>query len=175
MVEAPHSMRNSAQAVKTDAAFSLVNSPPQRPRLQKIRLLQADGASRVGRTPGLAFRRANRGNLLRQTHFHQVPGLAPLEQAQSAMLHKPAHRLSHSIKTEANTSGEPLDRKPQSDLPFQSAMPHQAPIDHAVHSGEVQLRGEQVLALFPDLYGVGFLSFHGLNPGRKCRLGAAET
>src|SRR5258708_17850030 len=44
----------------------------------------------------------------------------------------------------------------------------------AVYGGQAQAGEEKVLQLFPDLFGVGFPGFHGLDPGWKCRLDTAE-
>jgi hypothetical protein len=117
---------------------------------------------------------ASRANLLGQPNFDHVTGFAAFHQAQNVLLNKPPHRITHGAAAQAKMSRQPQNRKPQLRLPFQVAVPKKVGINGAVYDRQAQTWHQNVFQVFPDLFGVGFLGFHGLNPGRKCRLGAAE-
>jgi len=162
MIQASHPNGNSAQAVKTGATFSLVNSAPQRSSLQKIHLVEVNCGSQVGRSKDFDSVRADGRNLLRQTHKDQVTSFAPFEQAQRPMLDQSAYRLPHRVPTKAKAPGRPFDRKTQPDLSFQSAVTQEVHVDRAVHRRKRQPRHHKVLDLFPHEFSIGFFGFHDL-------------
>jgi hypothetical protein len=140
----------------------------QRLRFQEVRLLEVDGARDAS---GMV----SRANLLGQPHFDHVTGFAALDQAQSTVSNEAADGFARGGIREARSSGEPGNGKAQPAAAFEATVPKKVGINGAVYDRQAQTWHQKVFQVFPDLFGVGFLGFHGLNPGRKCRLGAAET
>lgn len=51
--------------------------------------------------------------------------------------------------------------KTKAGLPFQAGVPEKVGIDGALHGGEMQARGQEVLELVADEFSVGLFGFHG--------------
>ena len=159
MVETPHAGGEPAETVKAEAALAGVDGLAERPGSQEIGFLEVDGAGQPGGVAGGA-------NLLGQAHLNQVAGFAAFDQAQSALGHEAADGLARGSAGEASTTGEPGNGEPEPEPPFETTMPQEMRIDSAVDDGETQPRDEEVLELFPDVFGVGFFVFHGSGPER---------
>jgi hypothetical protein len=168
VVEAVNAGGEPAEAVKTVTTLTRVYGLAQRLRFQEVLILEING----GRDASLV---ASRANLLRQPHFDHVTGFAALDQAQSTVGNEAADGFARGGIREARSPGEPSNGKVQPATSFEATVPKKVGINGAVYDGQAQPRDEKVFKLFPDLFGVGFLGFHGLDPGHKCRLGAAEA
>jgi hypothetical protein len=168
VVEAVNAGGEPAEAVKAVTTLACMDRQAQRLRFQEVRLLEVDGARDAS---GMA----SRANLLGQPNFDHVTGLAALYQAQSTVGNEAADGLARGGIREARSPGEPGNGKAQPAAAFEATVPKKVGINGAVYDGQAQTRHQMVFEVFPDLFGVGLFSFHGLNPGHKCRLGAAET
>jgi hypothetical protein len=119
--------------VKAQAVLSRVNSLPQRFGFKKVHFLDVGCPNPPGFLHGFDVMGAGCENLLRQPHFHQVPGFASFDEAQSAFRNEAAHRRAHRPVTKTSATAEPGYRKTQSALPYQPAVPHQMGVNGAVH------------------------------------------
>jgi hypothetical protein len=117
----------------------------------EIHLLEADSLGELGRTPGLDFHGASGANFLGQAHLDHMTGFATaFEQAQCTSGDEAAHALACGPTREANTAGEPGNRKAEPKLPFKATVAQEMRIDRAVDYREAQPRDEKVLELFPE-------------------------
>lgn len=159
MVETLHAGGEPAETVKAEATFAGVDGLAERPGSQEIGFLEVDGAGQPGGVAGGT-------NLLGQAHLNQVARFAAFDQAQGALGDEAADGLTRGSAGEASTTGEPGNGKPEPEPPFEATMPQEMRIDSAVDDAETQPRDEEVLELFPDVFGVGFFVFHGSGPER---------
>jgi hypothetical protein len=103
-----------------------------------------------------------------------VTCFAAFDYAQGALRDEAAQGAARGRATETSSTGDPRDGKPETEPPFQSAVPQKMRIDRAVDDGEAQPRHEKILELFPDVFGVGLFVFHSSDPkedfGKRSRL-----
>jgi hypothetical protein len=168
VVEAVNAGGEPAEAVKAVATLACMDRQAQRLRFQEVRVFEVDGGRDASRV-------ASRANLLGQPNFDHVTGLAALDQTKSAVGDETTDGFARGGIREARSSGEPGNGKVQPAAAFEATVPKKVGINGAVYDRQAQPRDKKIFELLPDEFGVGLFSFHGLNPGRKCRLGAAET
>jgi hypothetical protein len=125
--------------------------------LEDVRAIEARGAS-VVRTDG--------GNLRGQADFNHMARFATFHEAQDAARDEPADGPARGVATETDTPSEPGNGKPELKFSFQAAVAEKMRIDDAVGCGQAETRSK-VLELFPYVFGVGFLDFHGCDPRRE--------
>jgi len=167
VVEAVNAGGEPAEAIKAVTTLACMDCQAQRLRFQEVRVFEVDGARDASRV-------ASRANLLGQPHFDHVTCLAALDQTQGTVGDETANGFARGGIREARSSGEPGNGKVQPAAAFEATVPKKVGINGAVYDGQAQPGDEKVFKLFPDLFGVGFPGFHGLDPGWKCRLDTAE-
>src|ERR1700737_4599868 len=141
VVEALHVGGSAAKAIKAGAAFAIVNGFAERPGFQEIGGLDGRGR-RLTRVPGSAvFAGAEGADLPGQAHLHDVAGFAAFEQAQSAQLIEPAHRLAHRSVGQTQVAGYRHNRKVQAELAYDEGMAQEIGVDGAVPDGQAGARG----------------------------------
>src|SRR5579859_3512943 len=176
VVEALQLGGSAAKAVKTRAAFAIVNGFAERPSTEEIGGLEGRGrgvlgssgraieevASGVWRATSkdVTFGRAEGEDLLGQAHLDEVAGFAAFEQAQSAQLIEAANRLAHWSVGKTEIAGYVHNRKVQAELADDEGMAQQVGIDSAVPDGEAETRGEHIFKLHPEEFDVHFFGLH---------------
>ena len=104
-----------------------------------------------------------------------VASLAAFQQLHYTLTNKAAQGPAHGIIAKANIAGHPGYGKTKAGLPFQAGMPEKVGIDGPLRWGEMQARGQQVLELLPDKFGIGFFGFHDEILKRESRKQKAES
>jgi hypothetical protein len=89
-----------------------------------------------------------------------VARFAALDQAQGAVLDEPAERGAHGFLGEAKIPRQPNNGKMKARLALKAAVPEKVVINSPVGGREAQARGESVLELLTDKFGVGLFRFH---------------
>jgi hypothetical protein len=167
VVKAPSLGRQLTQTIKATATLSSVDGPPEGRGLQEILSLGVDGGEkgwRDGATSSIRLVAACSKDLVRQEHLNHMSGFAALHKAQEATRDEATDGPARRVAAKTDTARKPRNRKAEAGLSFQTAMPQEMWIDHAVGDGEPQAWSEQVLALFPDVFGVRFFVFHSSDP-----------
>src|SRR5258708_40131943 len=163
MVQAPHLRRNLAPAVKTTAAFSVMNGLTQIPAFHEVQFFQGVVAiAALGAADNRTCKEG--GNLFRHAHLDEMTRLIALHQPQDTARDQPAHRPARRPGGEANTASEPVHGKLDAPLSFEPAVTEEMRIDSAVHWGQAQARRKNVLELFPHLSCIESFVFHDLAP-----------
>lgn len=114
-------------------------------------------------------------NLFGQAHMDDVARLTALQQLQCAFTNEAAQGFARGVRTKAEIAGEPGHGKTKTGLPFQARMPEKVGIDGALGCGKMQARGQEVLELFADEFGVGLFGFHDGILERESRKQKAES
>ncbi|HKW61877.1 MAG TPA: hypothetical protein VJN89_04970 [Candidatus Acidoferrum sp.] len=160
VIEGPPSSADPAQTVKAGAEFASVDGLAQGRSFEEIDLLEAGAAreTREAAVPRLA--QTDGANLFGQTHMDDVARFAAFQQLHRAFGNEAAQGLAHTIMAKAKIAGQPVHGKTKAGLPFQAGVPEKVGIDGALHFTETQARGQEVLELLPDKFGVGLFGFH---------------
>ena len=160
MIEAPGCGGKTAQAVKTAAAFSDVNGAPQRRGLEEVEIVEIESSctdSGAARKPA----RASGTHLLGETHVDHMTGLAALDETQDTVGDEAAHSPANGVGGETRTTSEPEDGELEAKLSLQAAVAEEMRVNNTVGGGQAEARGQEILELFPHLFGVGFFGWHG--------------
>src|SRR5258707_5214406 len=104
-----------------------------------------------------------------------MAGLAAFEQAQSPKLVQAAHRLAHRSIGKTQFGGYRHYRKLQAELADHERMAEQMGIDGAIENGQAETRGENILKLHPEEFGVHFFGFHWRILEKRKQMRRAET
>lgn len=160
VVEALHLRADMAEAVKANAPFACVDGLAELGGAHKVGFLEVAAVRRGDGHACLGSPSADAGNLFGQANVHDVARFAALDQPQGAVLHEPAQGGAHSFLIEAEIPGHPIKGKMKARLALEAAVPEKVVIDGSVGGGEAQTRGESVLELLADKFGVGLFGFH---------------
>jgi hypothetical protein len=167
VVEALHFRADTAKAVKADASLAGVDGLTEFGGAHEIEFLEVAAGRRRNSGECLDFASPTEsgqapaaGNFLREPHVHHVARFAAVDQTQRAVLHEPAQGRAHGFFRKAKIARQPNDGEMKSGLSFQTAVTEKVIINGAVGGGEAQARGESVLELLADEFGVGLLGFH---------------
>jgi hypothetical protein len=155
VIQAAGCWGNAAQAIKAAPAFSGVNGPAQPRGFQEVEVVEIESASTAFCAAGnVAW--ASGANLTGEAHLDQVTGFAAFHEAQDTVGDEAAHRPANGVVGETGTTSEPEDGELEAKLSFQTAVAEEMRVDHAVGGGQAQARDQEVLELFPHLFGIGF-------------------
>src|SRR6266852_6783276 len=160
VVKTLHVGGSAAEAVKAGAAFAIVNGFAERPGFKEIRGFEGGGGRLFRGLGGAILARADGADLLGQAHLDNVAGFAAFEQAQSAQLIEAAHRLAHRSVGQAQIAGYRHNRKVQAELAYDEGMAQEIGVDGTVPNGQAETRGENILKLHPEEFGVWFFVWH---------------
>ena len=167
VVEALDARVGAAQTIKTMAALAEMDGLAEGASLEEVEFFQvgrlrlAGGAAdsdgtRHGRQAG-----AKAANLIGQEHVNDVAGFAATDKAERTEDDETADRFTHGAGANADAAGEPGHGEAELELAFETAVADEMGIDGAVGDGQAQPRKEEVLELFPKLFDIEFLAFHG--------------
>lgn len=86
---------------------------------------------------------------------------AAFDEAQDTVRDEAAYSPASGVVAETRTASEPEDGELEAKLSFEAAVAEEMRVDDAVAGGQAQARDQEVLELFPQLFGVGLFGWHG--------------
>jgi hypothetical protein len=172
VVEDPPTTEEAPKTIKAPAAIANMNGLAPAADRQEIHLFEVVGAGTPTEADGQRGLTGCVLYLVWQKDFGQVSGHSAVHQAKSALSSETADRLARGCVREANATGETGNGKTELALAFETAMPNEVVIDHALGKSEAQAGHENVIELFPEECGIGFVVFHSL--GSKDRVDSPQ-
>jgi hypothetical protein len=164
---------NAAQAIKAAPAFSGVNGPAQPRGFQEVEIVAIECArTACGAAGNLAW--ASRGNLVGDAYLDHVTHPVALHQAQDAVRDQAAHSLAYGLRGKVRTTSEPGEGKLEPKLSLEAAVADKMSVDRSVDGGQAQTRDQEVLELFPHLFGIRFFGWHGSVQKKNWFLASAQ-
>jgi len=95
---------------------------------------------------------------------HDVTGLAAFDQAQRPMVEEAMQPVARGSNAETYAMGKPRDRKADTHLAFQAAVPQQKGVDRMVNHRQLELWNDIVVELFPHTSSIEFVVVHVFYP-----------
>ena len=85
---------------------------------------------------------------------------AAFDEAQDTLRDEAAHGPANGVVGETRTTSEPEDGKLEPKVSLEAAVAEEMRVDRAVGGGQAETRDQEVLELFPHVFGVGFFGWH---------------
>jgi len=158
VIEALHGGVEAAQTVEAKAAVAGVDGLAERRDAEEIEIVDIAGG---GEPTVIAALRKREANLVGKEHLDDVTGFVSLDQAESTAVEETAEGGTSGADRYANASGEPGHGEQEPAFPFQAGVTEKEGVDGAVEDIQSEIGDNEIVELFPDPCGVGFVVGHG--------------
>ena len=91
-----------------------------------------------------------------------MSGLAAVHKTQETAGDEAIYGWPDGTGAEVNAASEPVHRKAEAGLAFETAVAQEMPVNDAVGHGEAEARDGMIFDLLPEEFSIGFFGFHDL-------------